>query len=138
MVCYDLRKNYPQLSEILNKTKRMRREEIIENLRVSDDFYNEILIKRKNQSVSLVEGLSEDSNAEYEQYMDLVFEQVNYELNAIYEFAFHDAVKLLEKLNMLGSGYPKEADIGKSASLSNIPPAIQSSFLNPPHPLLAH
>jgi len=97
----DYKKKYPQINEILNKTKMIRRDEILENLRVNDDIYNDILFKRKEQSMKLSSKLSPIVFIEYEQYMDFVYEQTNYELNVIYESAFYDAIELLERLNML-------------------------------------
>ena len=98
---FDLLNKYPQLNEILDKTKITRREEIFESLRINDNNYKDLLKKRKEQSVSLVEKLPKDANDEYERYMDLVYEQTIYEMNIIYELAFCDAVELLERLKMI-------------------------------------
>ena len=100
-MCFDLRNKYPQLNEILDKNKIIRCEEIIENLRTGDNTYKEILKKRTQQSILLVEKLSKEAKNEYERYMDLVCEQTNYELPVIYELAFCDAIALLEKFNMI-------------------------------------
>ena len=92
---------YPQISEFLDKTKTIRREEIIENLRINDTFYIEILTKRKEQSILLSKKLTKEAKTEHESYMDLVYEQMVYELDALYETAFHDATELIDKLGIL-------------------------------------
>lgn len=102
-VCSDFKNKYPQLNEILNKTKVIRREEIMENLRVSDDFYNDILRRRKEKSIIFVGKLPNDIKEEFEKYMDVTYEQSIYELNTLYERAFCDAVELLARLDMLSN-----------------------------------
>ena len=95
----NIMKKYPQLNEMIEKIKTTRREEIIENLRVNDNFYKKMLKNRSVRSVSLVEKLSEEDYDEYERYMDLVYAQTVYELDTIYEVAFYDAISIFEKLN---------------------------------------
>ena len=79
----------------------IRRDEILENLRANDNIYNDILFRRREQSMKFSSKLSKHIFTEYEQYMDFVYEQTNYELNIIYEIAFFDAIELLERLNMV-------------------------------------
>jgi len=97
----DIRNKFPAINEIFERTKAERIEDIIAKLMVNDNFYSTLLNKRSEQSGNLVNKLSTDTNIEYDKYMDLVFEQSNYEWNVIYEFAFYDAIILLEKLNLL-------------------------------------
>ena len=96
-----LSNKFPEIAEIFERTKAERIEDIIAKLMENDNFYNTLLKKRSEQSGNLVNKLSIDANIEYDNYMDLVFEQSNYEWNLIYEFAFYDAILLLEKLNLL-------------------------------------
>lgn len=99
----DFRKKYPQLGEILDTKKLARREEIIENLRINDSYYSNILKRRKEQSTIVVGKLSSDTKGDFEKYMDAIYEQSIYELDVLYEIAFCDAIELLEKLNMISA-----------------------------------
>jgi len=91
---------YPEIKELLESMKHTRCNEILCFLKSNDNIYASLLKKRTAQSIRFSENLT-NLTREFEKYMDLVYEQEILELNAIYKFAFLDAISILEELNML-------------------------------------
>lgn len=99
-------KQFPQLQIEFGKMKSMRRDDFINHLKSYDDEYGELIKKRENQSMVLLEQLKGNTH-EFEKYMDLIYEQTIYELDALYGVAFNDAIELFVKLNFLNTNrYP--------------------------------
>ena len=88
---------FPQLRIDFDKMKSIRLDDFIGQLKDCDDKYADLLKKRENQSMILLEQLK-GNTGEFEKYMDLIYEQANYELDAIYDVAFNDAVEISRKL----------------------------------------
>ena len=67
-----------------------RREKILKYLKDNDQNYAVLIKKRAEQSMILRSKLGNDIG-ELEKYMDLIYEQEIYELDAVYILALHDA-----------------------------------------------
>ena len=77
--------------KILLKAQRdKRREKILNYLKENDQNYAALIKRRVEQSMVLRSKLGDDVG-ELEKYMDLIYEQEIYELDAVYIFALRDA-----------------------------------------------
>ena len=89
----------PKLKTLFETMRSERRYEIFDYLRKTDETYAGIVKNRTEQSMILRSKLTDI--AELETYMDFVYEQNIYELEAIYIHAFYDAIEALKKLGLL-------------------------------------
>jgi len=90
---------YPELKNIFEKMRAERRDEILDHLKNIDKAYSALIEKRKSLSMEIREKYR-DNISEFDKYMDLVYEQEIYELDAIYTHAFYDAILVLKKLKL--------------------------------------
>lgn len=92
-------KENSELSELTADMRVRRRDEILKDLKDNDKIYAGIIENRINQSMVLRNKLTDSAAAELEKYMDLVYEQEIYELDAVYTHAFYDAVKIIKDMS---------------------------------------
>ena len=92
---------YPELTTMFEKLRNERCEEILEQLKKNDEKYANLIKIREIQSAVLRKKLKDEITYEFEQYMDLVYEQETIELDIVYIRAFNDAIVALKELKLL-------------------------------------
>lgn len=88
---------YHDLKDRIEDMRIKRRDEILKELKEKNNAYADIIKERSSQSMILRNKLSDDID-EFEKYMDLIYEQEIYELDAVYVNAFYDAIKMLKDM----------------------------------------
>ena len=91
---------YPELYNLFGTKTSERRYEVLENLKSNDEIYASLIESRSKQSM-IVRNILKNDAFELEKYIDLINAQEIYELDAIYVYAFRDAISALLKLKML-------------------------------------
>ena len=92
--CFD---EFPGLRELFEKNQHDRRDEILEHLSNNDKEYIKLVKKRADQSM-VVRNFMGTQTPALEKYMDIVYEQELYELDAMYSQAFCDVIKVMRLL----------------------------------------
>jgi len=93
---------YPAIKIVFEKLCDIRRDEIVDELLVTDEQYKLLTQRRVNTSREVLNTLNMCGKSEQlESYVDAIGEEEVYRIIAIYKEAFLDAVEMLEQLKFL-------------------------------------
>jgi hypothetical protein len=98
----EILKKYPAIKTSFEDLCDTRREEIINELLMSDTDYQLLTQRRADTSEAVLRILSEQGATDpFESYSDAVYAEEVYELDVIYREAFFDAVETMERMKIL-------------------------------------